>query len=79
MNIKTKEYPENNEVVINKFTVNYSQVNEEINDSDNNLELSITHQGAGFYFVMKTERWAFENVGDMIKILEDFKSKSNVE
>lgn len=77
MKIPTKEYPEGDEVVINKFKVTYSQESE-LTDDDNELSLSIDHQGAGFYYVLKTERWTFDNIEDLIKILEDFKSKANV-
>jgi len=78
MELKTKEYPENGETVINEISVNYSQESENSNE-DNNLKLSICHQGAGFYFVMETTRWAFDDIEQLNKILLDFKSKANVE
>ena len=77
MKFETKEYPDDNEVVINELTVNYSQANEINNDFDN-LKLSICSQGDGFYFVMETSRWAFENIADLDQILADFKSKANI-
>ena len=77
MEFKTKEYPENGETVINEIVVNYSQESE-LSDEDNNLKLSICHQGAGFYFVMETTRWAFDNIAQLDQILADFKSKANV-
>lgn len=78
MEFKTKEYPKGEEVVINEIMVNYSQESE-ITDEDNNLKLSICHQGAGFYFVMETTRWAFNSIEELNQILEDFKSKANFE
>ena len=78
MEFKTKEYPENGETVINEIAINYSQESE-LSDEDNNLELSICHQGAGFYFVMKTTRWTFDNIAQLDQILVDFKSKANIE
>jgi hypothetical protein len=78
MEFKTKEYPKGNEIVINEIMVNYSQESE-LSDEDNNLKLSICHQGAGFYFVMETSRWTFENIAQLDQILEDFKTKANVE
>lgn len=77
MKFETKEYPDDNEVVINELTINYSQTNEINNDFDN-LKLSICSQGDGFYFVMETSRWAFENIADLDQILADFKSKANI-
>lgn len=78
MEFKTKEYPENGETVINEIAINYSQESE-LSDEDNNLELSICHQGAGFYFVMKTTRCTFDNIAQLDQILADFKSKANIE
>ena len=76
---KTKEYPDGSEIVINQISVNYSQVNEEETDIDDNLKLSICHQGAGFYFVLESKRWAFNNIDELVKILYDFQSKAKVE
>ena len=79
MSYKTKEYPYGSEIVINKISVNYSQVNENETDTDDNLKLSICHQGAGFYYVLESKRWAFNNIDELVKILNDFQSKANVE
>lgn len=76
---KTKEYPEGSEIVLNEISVNYSQVNENETDTDDNLKLSICHQGAGFYYVLESKRWAFNNIDELVKILNDFKSKAKVE
>ena len=78
MEFKTKEYPKGDEIVINEIMVNYSQENE-LSDEDNNLKLSIHHQGAGFYFVMETTRWTFDNIAQLDQLLADFKSKANIE
>lgn len=77
MEFKTKEYPKGDEIVINEIMVNYSQESE-LSDNDNNLKLSICHQGAGFYFVMETSRWTFDNIAQLDQVLADFKAKANV-
>ena len=77
MEFKTKEYPKGDEIVINEITVNYSQESE-LSDEYNNLKLSICHQGAGFYFVMETTRWTFDNIAQLDQVLADFKAKANV-
>ena len=77
MEFKTKEYPKGDEIVINEIMVNYSQESE-LSDEDNNLKLSICHQGAGFYFVMETTRWTFDNIAQLDQVLADFKTKANV-
>lgn len=78
MNIKTDLYAEGDNVVRNEITINYSQESEINSDDSNDLELSIHNQGAGFYFVMKTERWAFNDIGELIKIIQDFKTKAEI-
>ena len=78
MEFKTKEYPKGDEIVINEIMVNYSQESE-LSDEDNNLKLSICHQGAGFYFVMETTRWTFDNIAQLDQVLANFKSKANIE
>ena len=60
MEFKTKEYPKGDEIVINEIMVNYSQESE-LSDEDNNLKISICHQGAGFYFVMETHIYDEKN------------------
>jgi hypothetical protein len=77
MEFKTKEYPKGDEIVINEIIVNYSQQSE-LSDEDNNLKLSICHQGAGFYFVMETTRWTFDNIAELDQLLADFKAKANI-
>lgn len=79
MSYKTKEYPEGSEIVLNEISVNYSQVNENETDTDDNLKLSICHQGAEFYYVLESKRWAFNNIDELVKILNDFQAKANVE
>lgn len=79
MNYPTKEYPEGSEIVISKISVTYSQVNEENENEDDHLKLSIQGQGAGFYYVMETPRWAFNSIAELDQILADFKAKANIQ
>jgi len=46
------------------------------NDGYNFLEIETTNGGGGTFFVMKTKRWAFDNVQEMIDIINDFVEKS---
>ena len=75
--MEIKEYPKNGETVINEIAINYCQESEMFDDF-NNLKLSIWNQGAGFYYVIETTRWTFENIEQLIEILEDFKNKANI-
>ena len=79
LDFKTKEYPEGSEIVINEISVNYSQANENEPDTEDNLKLSICHQVAGFYYVLESKRWAFNNIEELVKLLKDFADKAKVE
>lgn len=73
--MESKEFPETDtEVVRSKCKITYSQKSE-INDEIDNLKIHTDTLGGGFYFVIKTKRWAFDDIQDLINILEDFKSK----
>lgn len=77
--VKTKEYPDTGtRLVMNQISCVYSQESEEEKDVDDELRVSILHQGAGFYFVMETKRWAFDSIDDLIKIITDFKEKAKI-
>lgn len=79
MEIKTKEYPEGSEIIMDNISATYSQANENISDTEDHLKLSICHQGAGFYFVMETKRRAFNSISELQELLQDFKDKSKIE
>ena len=72
-----KEYPENEQdIIVSEIKLTYSQENENNNSIIDTLEVSTDTQGDGFYFIIKTDRWAFEKVEDLVKVLNDFKNKA---
>ena len=75
--IQMKEYPENEQdIIVSEIKLTYSQENENNNSIIDTLEVSTDTQGDGFYFIIKTDRWAFEKVEDLVKVLNDFKNKA---
>ena len=77
--IETKEYAEKCDVpVMSGLTATYSQENENDKDFEDKLKVSIYSAGGGFYFVMETERWAFDDIDSLIEVLNDFKTKANI-
>ena len=42
------------------------------------LEISTEDAGGGVYYILKTERWAFDNLNDLIKVLQDFEKRLSV-
>lgn len=79
MNFPTKEYPEGSEIVVSKVEITYTQIVEDEQDKDDHLKLSIKSQGHGFYYVMETERWAFNDIAELNQLLADFKAKANIQ
>ena len=67
-------------VAVNKVSVEYTQ-EADSNSADSNsdglqfLEVSTEDAGAGVYYILKTERWAFDNLNDLIKVLNDFEKR----
>jgi hypothetical protein len=62
-------------VAVNKVSVEYTQEADSNSDGLQLLEVSTEDAGAGVYYVLKTERWAFDNLNDLIKVLNDFEKR----
>jgi hypothetical protein len=59
-------------VLSSKLTVNYHQDPDPLDTEDQLLELTTEDAGGGMYYVLKTERWAFEDPEELMEILKDF-------
>ena len=62
-------------VAVNKVSVEYTQEADSNSDGLQFLEVSTEDAGGGVYYVLKTERWAFDNLNDLIKVLNDFEKR----
>lgn len=58
----------------------YSQESDSCADSDvlQFLHIKTQDAGDGKYFVIETERWAFDKIEDLIKVLRDFENRIKV-
>ena len=65
-------------VAVNKVSVEYTQEADSNSDGLQFLEVSTEDAGGGVYYVLKTERWAFDNLNDLIKVLNDFEKRLSV-
>ena len=63
-------------VTIESLSATYQQ-EEDSSSTDGHqfLKISTSDGGGGIYFVIKTERWAFDNIEDLIILLTDFKRR----
>lgn len=64
-------------VAVNKLSMEYVQEGDSNSDEFQILDISTDDAGGGVYYVLKTERWAFDNIDDLIKILKDFEKRKN--
>ena len=66
-----------NEVTINEISAKYVQEKDGCDGGDDLQELSIITQdaGGGVYYVIETQRWAFNDVEELVAVIEDFKNR----
>lgn len=62
-------------VAVNKMVVEYTQEADSNSDGLQFLEVSTEDAGCGVYYVLKTERWAFDDINDLVKVLKDFEKR----
>ena len=73
--IRVGFFTESNPIAVESVKVNYWQDADTNSLDSQSIELSTEESGSGIYFVLKTERWAFDNIEEFIKILQDFQSR----
>jgi len=74
-----KQLPSGEEIAIESASISYSQQCDDNFDGFQDLIVSTEEQGGGKYFVIKTERWAFNNIEEFVELLEDFKKRAGIE
>jgi len=63
-------------VGVNKVSVEYTQEADSNSNELQFLEVSTEDAGGGMvYYVLKTERWTFDKLKDLIKVLNDFEKR----
>lgn len=70
--------PKNDVLHVDKMKVDYNQPCDNISEHWQTLEIETEDNGGGAYFVIKTERWAFDNVQELIDTLNDFKRRAGI-
>lgn len=60
-----------------EFKMTYVQDADSNSDESNDqeLEIFIDNAGGGDYYIIKTDRWAFDKIDDLISLLKKFKDK----
>ena len=66
---------ENNQTVLTDIKVQYCQGDDQHSDDFQEINIGIDSNGVGFYYYIETKRWAFDDIDDLIALLEDFKKR----
>lgn len=74
LKMKTKPFAKGNETVVTYATVSYNQDVEGGQD----LHINTESTDSDMFFSFKTSGWSFNNIQEVIDILEDFKKRSGV-
>lgn len=59
-----------------EITAKYYQNGDSLNTDEQEIEVLTGDAGGGTYFIIKTERWAFDEVQELIDLLTDFKKRT---
>lgn len=60
-----------NTIVLSEMSITY------VNEFDQSVKIEIVDEGAGPFFIMETERFAF-SIQEMIRLLNDIQTKANL-
>lgn len=63
-----------------KLVATYDQESDDCDEIDTGQEIEILAEdgGAGKYYVIKTRRWAFDKISDLVDLLKDFAAKAGM-
>lgn len=75
--MKTGLPTKNDEVTITDLSVTYCQNSDscEENGSLQTLEISTDDAGDGLFYIIKTDRWAFDSIQELINLLNNFEKR----
>lgn len=73
MNIKAATIPDGDDPAMFNLKAEYVQKADSCtNEEFNELTIKTQDGGDGFYFVIETDRWAFDDPKELIDVLNDF-------
>ena len=63
-------------VKLDELKATYIQQCDQNREDFQELQIWLDSQGAGKYFVLKTKRWAMDDIQELIDVLKDFKRRA---
>lgn len=78
--ILCEDFPtENNFIIIEPPLIKYIQDDDLNRENDcQELKIGMDSSGCGYYYYIETQRWAFNEIDDLINILQDYKSRFTI-
>ena len=68
--------PDKGTKTVSEISVTYTQEADSNDAGDlQSLTMSTSDAGGGVFFIIKTERWAIDDLQDLVTLIEDFKSR----
>ncbi len=68
----------NMKAVIEEISITYSQECDESSQDWQSIKIFTSDNGTGKYIVFETERWAIDNIDELVEILNEFKLKAGI-
>lgn len=67
------------EILLQELKITFTQDNDcmESSDAGQFLEIHTENGGGGDFFVIKTKRWSFDNIDELVSTLNQFKEKQD--
>jgi hypothetical protein len=66
------------QAVIEEISITYSQECDESSQDWQLIKIFTSDNGACKYIVFQTQRWAIDNIDELVEILNDFKLKAGI-
>lgn len=67
--------PLDDELLVGGMSVQYLQGGDTIDGDIQTLEIKAEDGEGGLFYVIKTERWAFDSIDELKRVLEDFEKR----
>ncbi len=76
--MRSKLTTNNMKAVIEEISITYSQECDESSQDWQSIKIFTNDNGACKYIVFQTERWAIDNIDELVEILNEFKLKAGI-
>lgn len=76
--VEIGKFPAGYQIGCEKMSAIYIQESDGNDSEYQQIEITAESCGGDPYFTIKTERWAFDNIDELIMLLKNFKNKTGI-